>query len=165
MAMIGNYNRHLNGLKVATIRRGLTMSSLQLMMFNLAVSWGLSVLIWMVQGIVYPGFHRIPSADFIEYHRWYVRRISVIVLPLMISEVIATAMWLLEVRAPEAVISAILVVIIWLSTFLLQVPIHDRLKSGKDEAQVRRLVATNWIRTGAWSLKALTVTLAVIRGA
>ncbi len=134
-----------------------------LMMFNLALSWGLLILIWLVQVIIYPGFHRIPPDIFIDYHRWYVKRISCIVLPLMISEAGMTTWWLLDAGTPGAIISTVLVVIIWFSTFLLQVPIHNRLKSGKKDVLIRRLVATNWIRTIAWSLKSLVITLTVIK--
>jgi len=45
----------------------------------------------------------------------------------------------------------------------LQVPIHNRLKSGKKEALIRRLVVTNWIRTIAWSFKSLVIALAMIK--
>jgi len=134
-----------------------------LMMFNLALSWGLLILIWLVQVIIYPGFHRIPPDIFIDYHRWYVKRISCIVLPLMISEAGMTTWWLLDAGTPGAIISTVLIVIIWFSTFLLQVPIHNRLKSGKKDVLIRRLVATNWIRTIAWSLKSLVITLTVIK--
>ena len=57
---------------------------------NIAISWGLLVLIWLVQIIIYPGLSRLPSEDFVNYHRWYMIRISAIVLPLMICEVIIT---------------------------------------------------------------------------
>jgi len=135
---------------------------LRLMMFNLALSWGLLILIWLVQVIIYPGFHRIPPDIFIDYHRWYVNRISGIVLPLMISEAGMTIWWLLDAGTPGAFISIVLVVIVWSSTVLLLVPIHNRLTSGKKEVLIRRLVATNWIRTIAWSLKSLVITLTVI---
>jgi hypothetical protein len=130
--------------------------------FNLSVSWALLVLIWLVQVIIYPGFHRIAADDFIDYHRWYVARISLIVTPLMLAEAVLTVMWLWVAGTPAAVISAALVLVVWLSTFLLQVPIHNRLKYGKDRILIRRLVATNWIRTVGWSLKTLIVTLASI---
>lgn len=130
------------------------------MLINLAISWGLLLLIWIVQAIIYPGFHRIPADDFVAYHRWYVRRISVMVLPLMTAEVAVTVTWLADAGNASSVICALLVLIVWLSTMLLQVPIHNRLKSGKQQALIRRLVATNWIRTIAWSLKALVVTIA-----
>ena len=130
---------------------------------NLAVSWGLLILIWLVQLIIYPGFHRITSDDFISYHRWYVIRISAVVLPLMIAELGITIRWVLSSDdSPASVSTIFLVFIIWLSTFALQVPIHNRLKKGKDSTQIQRLVTTNWIRTAAWSLKAAIVSIYTI---
>jgi hypothetical protein len=119
------------------------------------------ILIWLVQVIIYPGFHRIPDNDFIDYHRWYASRISIIVVPFMISEMMMTTWWLWRGPMPESIFSAGLVLTAWFSTFFIQVPIHKRLSSGKDERLIRRLVATNWIRTAAWSLKAFIITLAV----
>jgi hypothetical protein len=139
------------------------MPSQQLLTFNLMPSCGLMVLIWLVQVVIYPGFHRIAAEGFVEYHRWYVIRISVIVSPLMIAEALATFKWLLDGIDSLSMLLAALVLIVWLSTFLLQVPIHARLQKGKSEMLIRRLVATNWIRTVAWSLKALLVSLAVLR--
>lgn len=50
-----------------------------------------------------------------------------------------------------------LVVIIWCSTFALQVPCHNRLAGGFDTRIHRRLVRGNWLRTIAWSLRAVFV--------
>lgn len=55
---------------------------------NVAVSYGLLILIWLVQIIIYPGLARVPSSDFVNYHAWYVTRITMVVLPLMICEII-----------------------------------------------------------------------------
>jgi hypothetical protein len=135
-----------------------------LYIFNIAISWGLLLLIWLVQIIIYPGLSRIPPKGFVNYHRWYMIRISTIVLPLMICELIITIGWLmLENYSFYSLVSAFLVVIIWLSTFVLQVPIHKHLQLGKDHACIRRLVATNWIRTIAWSMRAAVVTIATVK--
>lgn len=130
---------------------------------NLAVSWGLLILIWLVQLIVYPGFQRILPEAFASYHQWYVKRIAYVVLPLMIAELALTAGWVLSDNFSTAsVLSSFFVFIVWLSTLALQVPIHNQLKIGKDDILIRRLVATNWIRTTAWSLKAGAVTIHAI---
>lgn len=131
---------------------------------NIAFSWGLAILIWLVQLIIYPGFHRIPREVFPVYHRWYALRISLVVLPLMIGEVVFVVGWWWSGADPnDAYLATLAVGVVWLSTFVLQVPIHKRLQEGKDEALIRRLVATNWIRTAAWSLKAFVVTMAAFR--
>jgi hypothetical protein len=78
----------------------------------------------------------------------------------MICEVIITiVLIILDNDAFFSIISIFLIIIIWLSTFGLQVPIHKQLQTGKDEACIKRLVTTNWIRTIAWSLKAIWVTI------
>jgi len=129
---------------------------------NLALSWGLLVLIWLVQIIIYPGFHRVPSEDFRTYHAWYVKRITAIVLPLMIGEVAAVALWLATAASMATGMAAVLVAVVWAATFLLQVPIHRLLSKGKQTKLINGLVATNWIRTIAWSLKALMATVIAV---
>lgn len=46
-----------------------------------------------------------------------------------------------------------LVILIWLSTFLLQVRYHSRLANGYDDRAHRLLESTNWIRTGCWTIR------------
>ena len=134
-----------------------------LYIFNIAVSWGLLLLIWLVQVIIYPAMSRIPAKEFVSYHRWYVTRISAIVLPLMICELITTIGWLmLEPYSFYSSFAAVLLVIVWLSTFMLQVPVHRRLQSGKDDARIRKLVNTNWIRTIAWTARAVVATISAV---
>ena len=126
--------------------------------FNVAVSWGLFILIWLVQIIIYPGLARIPSNDFVNYHEWYVTRITMVVLPLMICEIIIAIAWFfLQDNLFYPIVAGGLVILVWCSTFTFQVPIHKSLQAGKDKSKIRRLVATNWIRTVAWSLKAVIV--------
>ena len=130
---------------------------------NIALSWGLFILIWLVQLIIYPGFHKIPRESFTAYHRWYVVRISCVVLPLMTGELVLTIWWVLSDNYSSISVSVgSLVLIVWLSTFALQVPIHNQLQRGKEDKLIRRLVATNWIRTAAWSLKAGIVSIDTI---
>lgn len=47
----------------------------------------------------------------------------------------------------------LLLAIIWISTFYIQVPIHQRLLEIKDTDLLERLVRTNWIRTAAWTIR------------
>ncbi|MGD8293472.1 MAG: hypothetical protein PVF37_17310 [Desulfobacterales bacterium] len=130
---------------------------------NLAISWGLLILIWLVQLIIYPGFQRISREAFTAYHRWYVIRISAVVLPLMVAELVLTIWWILsDAYSPISLSAGFFVIIVWISTFVLQVPTHNRLKTGKDQTRIQRLVMTNWIRTMAWSLKAGLVSIDTI---
>ena len=131
---------------------------------NIAVSWGLLILIWLVQIIIYPGFRHIPSGAFVAYHRWYTLKITALVLPLMIGEIIFLGVWWWTSAGQTLpYVATLAVAVVWLSTFKLQVPIHKRLQHGKDKSLIRRLVTTNWIRTAGWSLKAGVVTLAAFQ--
>jgi len=79
------------------------------------------------------------------------------------AELILATWWVLADNYSSVyVTSGLLVIVVWLSTFLLQVPIHNRLKAGKEDKRIQRLVATNWIRTAAWSFKTVTVTIHTI---
>jgi hypothetical protein len=61
----------------------------------------------------------------------------------------------------EAVAGLGLNLVALLSTFVWQRPLHSRLaESGYDDAAVRRLIATNWIRTiGHWLIALLATTI------
>ena len=50
-----------------------------------------------------------------------------------------------------------LVGLIWASTFLVQVPLHEVLARGFDAEAHSRLVASNWLRTFLWSARAVLV--------
>lgn len=49
----------------------------------------------------------------------------------------------------------VLLAVVWLSTALLQVPCHTKLGLAFDRKEWASLVATNWVRTAAWSLRAV----------
>ena len=87
-----------------------------------------------------------------------------VVLPLMLFELVFLLGWWLGADGSSAYMATLAVGIVWLSTFGLQVPIHKRLQTGKRDALIRRLVATNWIRTAAWSVKAIIVSATIARG-
>jgi hypothetical protein len=120
-------------------------------------------IIWFVQIVHYPLFALVPAAAFARYEAAHATRTGWVVGPLMCAE-LATAMLMLSttVRPPTigraaAMAGAGLVVVIWLSTGVVQVPLHNRLSAGLDEGAVSALVATNWIRTLAWTARAALV--------
>jgi hypothetical protein len=114
-------------------------------------------LIWFVQIVHYPLFGRVGQGGYADYQREHERRTARVVAPLMLIEALTAA--LLIWQRPPAVDPALpwagaaLLLVIWLSTALLQVPAHRRLESGFDAAAHARLVATNWLRTIAWSAR------------
>lgn len=123
-------------------------------------------LIWFVQVVHYPLFELVDDRQFASSHA---TRTTYVVAPLMLAEIGSSAALLRAAWRPafitstEAWLGAALVVVIWLSTAFLQVPMHDRLQAQHAIADARRLVATNWVRTVAWSVRAALVMLWVWR--
>ena len=55
-----------------------------------------------------------------------------------------------------AIAGVALVAVLWLSTALVQMPLHARLgREGHAPAVVARLVRSNWLRTLLWSARAI----------
>lgn len=124
---------------------------------NLASSLFLTGLIWTIQRVHYPIFHRLGEQDFtnhIEFHKW---AISLIVVPVMIIEIVTSAWlaWSAPFYQHLHQIGFVLVALIWIITFFIQVPIHNRLSQTHNADVINRLVKTNWLRTTLWSLKSL----------
>lgn len=140
---------------------------------NLVVTGYLAGLIWCIQIVHYPLFAAVGDAAFPDYHRAHLTRISAFVAAPMVAELALSA--LLIAFHPSgfplwvAWGCALLTVGVWLTTFLLSVPLHDRLThGGHDRAVIASLVVTNWPRTAAWTLRlALLVygTLSVMHAA
>jgi len=134
------------------------MSNTLLFSSHAAATWALVGLIWTIQLVHYPLMKLVGPASFPDYHRAHTRRITWVVAPLMLAE-LATAgalLWRGE-RDPWWLASLVPLAFNWLSTALVQVPLHDRLSAGFDPAPHARLVRTNRWRTAAWSLRGLFV--------
>ena len=126
---------------------------------HLAVTWFMTGVIWFVQLVHYPLFTAAAGPSFGAYHRRHLALVTWVVAPAMLVEL---ATGLLLAWAPPPGLSTwtttaglVLLAIIWLSTALVQVPCHNRLRDRFDAAAQRRLVASNWIRTASWSARAL----------
>ena len=138
---------------------------------SLASSWFMAGLIWIVQVVHYPLFGRVGRDGFAAYESAHARLITPIVGPAMLVELVSS-LALLAARprgmpAWAAWAGVALVGIAWASTAFVQVPLHGTLARGFDEDAHARLVATNWVRTIAWSGHAALMawSLALVMGA
>lgn len=117
------------------------------------VSFGLVVLIWLVQCVIYPSFAAVEPGSFVAWHARYTRAITWFVGPLMLAQVGLLGRLLYERPGVRISAAASAVAACWIATAALAVPCHDRLQAGgRDLAVIRRLVATNWVRTVGWTL-------------
>ena len=118
----------------------------------LLVDFGLVVLIWIVQLIVYPTFFVIAEDDFAGWHQRYTRLISYIVGPLMLAQMGLHAYGLYTAASAPGWVAALFIAGAWIVTFSLSVPCHNTLASqGKSIPVIQKLIRTNWVRTVFWS--------------
>ena len=124
-------------------------------------------IMWFIQLVHYPLLRHVGRDTFIVYEAAHTRRSISLVVSLMVIES-TTAGSLLWWRPGGVTVGQVwtglaLLVAIWLSTFLLQVPQHRILASGFAPAAHRLLVRTNWIRTWSYTARAALVVWMVSR--
>jgi len=116
-------------------------------------------LIWFVQIVHYPLMGKVGPDVFAEYEQHHQQLTTYVVMPMMLLE-IGTAFLLLFFAAQTPAFvqlfwaNAILLVLVWASTFFIQVPLHTQLNYGFATEAHQKLVTTNWIRTALWTLRA-----------
>ena len=132
-----------------------------LLIVHAAVTLYMAGVIWFVQIVHYPLFSRVGHPGFGEYEREHVRRTGRVVAGPMLAELASAVAVVWDVRGPLAWIGLALVGVIWVSTWLWQVPAHRRLDAGFDAVAHRRLTRTNWVRAAAWTVRSvIALTLA-----
>ena len=130
---------------------------------RLLVDFGLVVLIWMVQLIVYPSFLYYPKAEFKVWHQKYMSRISIVVVPLILGQLLLAVLQFWESPNPYTIGSMVLIGAVWLSTFVQFAPVHTQIsRDGYQQRQLELLVKRNWLRTALWTLIFLLNLMAVI---
>lgn len=117
-------------------------------------------LIWMVQIVHYPLFKVINSNEFPQYENSHSKLITFIVGPIMTVELItglliAGSSLLSGINYRLFLISFGLLILIWLSTVIFQIPHHKKLSQQKDKDILQKLITYNWIRTISWSARSL----------
>jgi hypothetical protein len=117
-------------------------------------------LIWTIQIVHYPLFKLIGEPETLTYHAKHMSLITPLVAPLMILELITQSSLLILDFSGIQAIRAFLLVLIWFSTFLIQVPLHEKIQKASGVERIKlidQLVRTNWIRTLTWSIRGLMV--------
>jgi hypothetical protein len=114
--------------------------------------------IWFVQLVHYPLFDQSAPGDGRAYALENQRRTGWVVIPPMLIEGLTAAV--IAVRPPPGVAPApavaglAMVLVLWLSTAVVQMPLHGRLaRDGHAPETVASLVRTNWFRTILWTAR------------
>lgn len=120
---------------------------------RITIDFGLVILIWLVQLIIYPSFRYYSPAELAIWHPKYTGLITLVVGPLMLAQVGLIGWELLSRFSIFGLLSALLVGLMWLSTAGQAVPLHNAIAAGDASSEtLNRLVAVNWIRTVGWTL-------------
>ena len=133
-------------------------------------SVGMFGVIWMVQVVHYPLMRFVSGEQFARFETAHRMRISWVVGPLMAVEGVCVLAFLFAPPAglpwwlPWAGAGAEAIAIG--TTVFVSAPLHEKLNAHFDPATLNRLVATNWIRTIAWTCRAglaIAMLVAVLR--
>jgi len=130
------------------------MSTDILLALKLVSDAGLLVLIWLVQLVIYPSFRFYNICELKKWHRLYTGRITLVVLPLMLSQLILS--WGIVLANNWDIfytINAVLVLLTWVSTFIIFVPLHQKIDNAQHlEIYIQKLITYNWLRTFLWTI-------------
>lgn len=115
--------------------------------------FGLLILIWLVQLIIYPSFTYMAKANLIAWHPKYTAMISVVVMPLMLFQLVSTLYLTYTNFNYILILQCILIALLWASTFFQAVPLHNQIDSNIEiKKAAEHLVNVNWKRTIMWTL-------------
>ena len=128
-----------------------------ILLFQIVINVYLLGVIIMTQFITYPTFLIIDKNSFNKYHRKYVNIISIIVAPAMVLEIISLIVLVYLSKDFLLVKSLILLLCIWLTTFIIMVPSHNILSRKNDSKEIKKLININWVRTFLWSVKLIVM--------
>ena len=105
----------------------------------------------IVQLVVYPSFKNLKKESFTTFHKNYTKKMLFVVGPIMLLELIASLILVLkfdQIKLPLIPLS-----FVWFLTFLLIVPIHNKLSKRFQEIEHKKLINLNFYRTLAWVVK------------
>jgi len=128
---------------------------------RLAVDTGVLTLIWIVQLVIYPSLCRYAESDLKIWHPDYTRRVTYIVLPLMLSQLVLAIFSSIRLGGILYLFHLILVIVAWIITFVKAVPLHQQLDLSVSGLSIaKQLTEVNVSRTIVWTLAWLITILA-----
>jgi len=132
---------------------------------NLVASCVMTGVIWFVQHVHYPLLAQVEMGQAVAVAEEHQRRTGhVVALPMAFEGLTTLA---LLAQQPAGVsgflpwIGAILLAVALGCTVFLSVPLHAKMATNPDAQVGKKLVATNWPRTIAWSLRAVVCVVMV----
>ena len=134
---------------------------------HLVATAALAGLVWVVQLVVYPSFLLVGGTPaWAAVHAAHTRAVTLAVgLPWAVQGVTLAMLLLRDGLTPLLALTGALALTTVVVTVAVSVPLHTRLGEAYDAAAARRLVATNWLRTAAWTAGTVCAALLVLDAA
>jgi Domain of unknown function (DUF1772) len=154
----GFENRNENALLPTRKSQTLRMKEF-LPTITLTITALMTGLIWFVQVVHYPIFGKVPPEQFTAFHQAHLATTGKVVMLPMILELLCSGLMLtlkFDNRLQNGLnyAAAALTIFIWIVTGFVSVPIHNQLATnGFSASLIEKLVATNWLRTWAWTAR------------
>lgn len=118
--------------------------------------------IWVVQIVCYPLFLELPPNTLKSFHREYTKRISWVVIPLMMTEIVLAFM--VGFKHQRMGLDLIFLILAWGTTFFVSVPLHRQIEVSGEAKTSKKLVNTNWIRTSFWTFRFCLLSFRFVKG-
>ena len=126
---------------------------MSLSILKLLIDFGLVILIWMIQLMVYPSFKYLSNDKLLNWHKKYTFRIACIVIPLMFAQLIIYTFQAYTFQTTYHVLGLFIVLLLWIITFWQFVPLHKAISNNTyTDKSLHDLVRKNWDRTGLWTV-------------
>lgn len=133
----------------------MTTNLLSLDQLHLISTSMMVAIIWIVQILHYPTFLFIDKERYTEFQQFHMNKISYIIVPLMLVELISglSILFTIENIQFSFYVSLSLLILIWLITGLFFTKFHSELSKKFSHNTILRLIRLNWIRTVFWTIR------------
>ncbi|MEM8867164.1 MAG: hypothetical protein AAGC73_02745 [Verrucomicrobiota bacterium] len=129
------------------------MDALPISLIRHLADFGMLVILWLVQLVIYPSFLRISADQLVLWHRSYTTRVGFVIIPTMFTQLFCQLWAATTSGGTLNYLSLTTVLVCWILTFFVSVPLHNKISNGEGEpATLNRLIQTNWPRTVLWTL-------------
>ena len=131
----------------------LKTTPMTLELLRVLLDFGLMILIWMVQLLIYPSFSHFSTPALQKWHERYTFNMALIVIPLMFGQFIVYGIQVYRTQTNFTVCGLMIVIALWIFTFSNFVPLHKSINDNtSSQNTLKRLVSSNWIRTILWTV-------------
>ncbi len=116
------------------------------------LDFGMVVILWLVQLVIYPSFLSCDEKRLVAWHRRYTSRVAWVIIPVMFSQLLVVAWLSWQYPHPANLYALLALLACWTLTFAVSVPLHRKIDAGDTTVlTLERLIRTNWPRTILWT--------------